>query len=71
MMSALIPIISEIIPMMMPSSARIIKARDIDPPYPTVEGPVIQRPAVVGKCDKMCASGMAFHKSQALFALKS
>jgi hypothetical protein len=62
MMSALIPIISEIIPMMMPSSACIIKAKDIEPPYPTVEGPVIQRPAVVGKCDKMCASGIFSHE---------
>ncbi|CAM1508563.1 Fc.00g054110.m01.CDS01 [Cosmosporella sp. VM-42] len=55
-MSSLMPIISEILPMIMPAPTRITKAEEIEPPYPTVEGPVIQRPAVVNKCDKMCTS---------------
>lgn len=43
--------------MIMPSSTNIIRAKQIDPSHPTVEGPFIQRPAVVKKSDKMCVSG--------------
>lgn len=57
MMSALIPILSEILPMIMPATANITKAEQLEPTHPTVEGPVIERPAVVGKCDNMCVSG--------------
>lgn len=57
MMASLLPIISEILPMIMPSSTNIIRAKQIDPSHPTVEGPFIQRPAVVKKSDKMCVSG--------------
>lgn len=56
MMSALIPILSEILPMIMPATANITKAEQLEPTHPTVEGPVIERPAVVGKCDNMCVS---------------
>jgi hypothetical protein len=44
--------------MIMPASADITRAKQLEPSHPTVEGPVIQRPAVVGKCDNMCVSGM-------------
>lgn len=57
MMSALLPLISEILPMILPASANITRAKQLEPTHPTVEGPVIERPAVVGKCDKMCVSG--------------
>ncbi|KAF4469833.1 cupin domain-containing [Fusarium albosuccineum] len=40
----------------MPASANITRAKQLEPTHPTVEGPVIQRPAVVGKCDNMCVS---------------
>ncbi|KAM0411638.1 hypothetical protein ACHAPD_009855 [Fusarium lateritium] len=40
----------------MPASANITKAKQLEPTHPTVEGPVIERPAVVGKCDNMCVS---------------
>ncbi|WAO93610.1 Cupin-2 domain-containing protein [Fusarium falciforme] len=56
MMSALLPLISEILPMIMPASANITRAKQLEPAHPTVEGPVIERPAVVGKCDRMCVS---------------
>jgi hypothetical protein len=56
-MASLLPIISDIIPMIIPSTTHVTHARDLEPSHPTVEGPVIKRPAVVGKCDKMCASG--------------
>lgn len=57
MMSSLLPIISEILPMIMPASANITRAKQLEPSHPTVEGPVIERPAVVGKCDNMCVTG--------------
>ncbi|KAG8666495.1 hypothetical protein FPOAC2_11609 [Fusarium poae] len=56
MMSTFLPILSEILPMIMPASANITKAEQLEPTHPTVEGPVIERPAVVGKCDNMCVS---------------
>ncbi|KAM0229267.1 hypothetical protein ACHAP5_011709 [Fusarium lateritium] len=40
----------------MPASADITRAKQLEPSYPTVEGPVVERPAVVGKCDNMCVS---------------
>jgi hypothetical protein len=57
MMSSLLPLISEILPMIMPASANITRAKQLEPTHPTVEGPVIERPAVVGKCDNMCVTG--------------
>ncbi|EWZ45716.1 hypothetical protein FOQG_00084 [Fusarium oxysporum f. sp. raphani 54005] len=56
MMSSLLPLISEILPMIMPASANITRAKQLEPTHPTVEGPVIERPAVVGKCDNMCVT---------------
>ncbi|KAH6877153.1 RmlC-like cupin domain-containing protein [Thelonectria olida] len=56
MMSGLLPLISEILPMIMPAATRITKAKQLEPSHPTVEGPVIQRDAIVNKCDRMCAS---------------
>ncbi|KAI1042274.1 hypothetical protein LB505_003099 [Fusarium chuoi] len=52
-MSSLLPLISEILPMIMPASANITRAKQLEPTHPTVEGPVIERPAVVGKCDNI------------------
>ncbi|KAF5593237.1 hypothetical protein FDENT_3599 [Fusarium denticulatum] len=40
----------------MPASANITRAKQLEPTHPTVEGPVIERPAVVGKCDNMCST---------------
>ncbi|KAF7553912.1 hypothetical protein G7Z17_g3270 [Cylindrodendrum hubeiense] len=55
-MASFLSVISEILPMIMPSSTRITRAKQLEPPHPTVEGPVILREAIVNKCDKMCAS---------------
>ncbi|KAH7324366.1 RmlC-like cupin domain-containing protein [Stachybotrys elegans] len=55
-MASLLPIISDILPMIIPAATQVIRARDLEPSHPTVEGPIIQRPAVVDKSDKMCAS---------------
>ncbi|KAJ4004686.1 hypothetical protein NW766_011417 [Fusarium irregulare] len=55
-MASLLPLIAEILPMIMPASANITRAKQLEPTHPTVEGPVIERPAVVGKCDNMCVS---------------
>ncbi|EGU87598.1 hypothetical protein FOXB_01883 [Fusarium oxysporum f. sp. conglutinans Fo5176] len=43
----------------MPASANITRAKQLEPTHPTVEGPVIERPAVVGKCDNMCVTEFA------------
>lgn len=47
--------------MIMPAATRITKAKQLEPSYPTVEGPVIQRPAVVNQCDKMCVTGKPYY----------
>ncbi|KAF7561446.1 hypothetical protein G7046_g2697 [Stylonectria norvegica] len=56
MMASLLPLIGDLLPMVMPAATRIIQAKQLEPAYPTVEGPVIQRAAIINKCDKMCAS---------------
>jgi mannose-6-phosphate isomerase-like protein (cupin superfamily) len=55
-MASLLPIISDIIPMIIPSTTHVVRAADLEPTHPTVEGPVTNRRAIVNKCDKMCAS---------------
>lgn len=42
--------------MILPSSIHVVRAKDLQPKHPTVEGPVLQRQALVGKCG-MCATG--------------
>ncbi|UNI24832.1 hypothetical protein JDV02_010548 [Purpureocillium takamizusanense] len=55
-MASLLPLISELLPMILPAETHITRAEQLAPSHPTVEGPVTSRPAVVGRCDKMCAS---------------
>ncbi|KPM44587.1 hypothetical protein AK830_g1910 [Neonectria ditissima] len=55
-MSSLLSVFSEILPMIMPSSTLVTRAKQLEPSHPTVEGPVIQRDAIIDKCDKMCVS---------------
>ncbi|KAK0725238.1 hypothetical protein B0H67DRAFT_480956 [Lasiosphaeris hirsuta] len=64
-MASFLPIISEILPMILPSSISVTKSRDILPPSapegngvrPESSGVrVLSRNAVVNKTDKMCAS---------------
>lgn len=42
--------------MVMPASTHIVRAKDIQPSHPTVEGPVVQRLALANLCG-MCISG--------------
>lgn len=56
-MASLLPLISELLPMVMPPPAEVIRAKDLQPVHPTVLSPVLQREAIINKCDKMCASG--------------
>lgn len=56
-MASLLPFLSEILPMIMPSATQVTRAKHLQPLHPTVEGPVIYREAVVDRSDKMCASG--------------
>ncbi|CAH0023945.1 unnamed protein product [Clonostachys rhizophaga] len=54
-MTSFLPLISELLPMILPSSIHVVRAKDLQPKHPTVEGPVLQRQALVGKCG-MCAT---------------
>lgn len=56
-MASLLPLISELLPMIMPSSVHISKTKDYEPQHPTVDGPAIERPALVDKCS-MSATGL-------------
>ncbi|KAM4055994.1 cupin domain-containing protein [Hirsutella rhossiliensis] len=56
-MASLLPLISEILPMIMPASAQVMRADQLRPAAAsTLDGPVVTRSAVIDKCDKMCAS---------------
>ena len=57
-MASLFPLISELLPMVMPAEAHIVRADDVDPGKLTANGNVLERPGVVGKCPKMCTSGL-------------
>ncbi|UKZ75792.1 hypothetical protein TrVFT333_003486 [Trichoderma virens FT-333] len=54
-MSSLLPLISEILPMILPSTTEVTRADQLKP-IPDNEGRSIRDSAIVGKCDKMCAS---------------
>lgn len=57
-MASLLPLISEILPMIMPASAQVLRADHLRPAATSVvDGPVVTRCAIIDKCDKMCASG--------------
>ncbi|KID83769.1 Cupin, RmlC-type [Metarhizium guizhouense ARSEF 977] len=57
-MASFFPLISEILPMIMPAATHVTRAGDLEPKYPTVvEGPVTVRAAIVDKCDRMSATG--------------
>jgi hypothetical protein len=49
MAASLLPLISELLPMIMPSSTQIVRAKDIQPQHPTVEGPAVERPVIFDK----------------------
>lgn len=61
-MAAFIPFISEILPMIMPASPRIVRASDVQQPGKDAQPKPL--PAMIDTCDKMCASGrLAFYGS--------
>ncbi|KAG6042101.1 hypothetical protein E4U41_005649 [Claviceps citrina] len=55
-MASFFPLISEILPMIMPATAHVARAKDIESERPPAEGPVTVRPAIVGKSDKMSST---------------
>ncbi|EXV05131.1 hypothetical protein X797_002818 [Metarhizium robertsii] len=55
-MASFFPLISEILPMIMPAATHVTRAGDLEPKRPTVEGPVTVRAAIVDKCDRMSAT---------------
>lgn len=57
-MASFIPIISEILPMIMPASTRVTTADELSRAEATSDNAVIEQAAVVDQCDSMCASGM-------------
>ncbi|KAL9480393.1 hypothetical protein ACSS6W_005179 [Trichoderma asperelloides] len=54
-MSSLLPLISEILPMVLPSKTETTPADQLTPILDN-EGRPIRETAIAGKCDKMCAS---------------
>ncbi|KAF9767718.1 hypothetical protein IL306_015077 [Fusarium sp. DS 682] len=52
----------------MPATANITRAKQLEPTHPTVEGPVIERAAVVGKCDNMCVTGKCLRSMSQTFS---
>lgn len=58
-MASLLPIISDILPIVMPASAQVMRAEQLRPASSAVDGPTVTRVAVADICDRMCASGPA------------
>jgi hypothetical protein len=57
-MTSLLPIISDILPIIMPSQVQVTKSSELDPGTGQTEG-MIRKGAIVGKSDKICASGIS------------
>ena len=55
-MTSLLPIIKDILPIIMPSAVHITRASELDGGTGQTEG-MIRKGAIVGKSDKICASG--------------
>jgi hypothetical protein len=55
-MTSLLPIISDIIPMVMPAPVHVTKATDLDAGTGQTEG-MIRKGAIVNKSEEICASG--------------
>ncbi|KAH8124939.1 RmlC-like cupin domain-containing protein [Trichoderma asperelloides] len=63
-MSSLLPLISEILPMVLPSKTETTPADQLTPILDN-EGRPIRETAIAGKCDKMCASVLTTHPHSA------
>lgn len=50
-------LIPDILPMIMPSAVHITKAADLEAQRAGAVSPMIRQGAVIGKSDKMCATG--------------
>jgi hypothetical protein len=57
-MSSIFSLLPDILPMIMPSAVSIIKATDLEAQRESKDSPMIRQGAVIGKSDKMCATGM-------------
>jgi hypothetical protein len=55
-MTSLLPIISDIIPMVMPAAVQVTKSTDLDAGTGQTEG-MIRKGAIINKSEKICASG--------------
>jgi hypothetical protein len=54
---SLFSLIPDILPMIMPSAVQITKATDLEMQRAGNQSPMIRQGAVIGKSDKMCATG--------------
>jgi hypothetical protein len=57
-MASLLPIIKDILPILMPSTVHVTKASELDSATGQTDG-MIRKGAIIGKSDKICASGMS------------
>jgi len=58
-MSALIPILKDIIPMIMPSEVQVTKSTELDAGIGQTEG-MIRKGAIIKKSEHICASGKTY-----------
>lgn len=60
-MSSLFSLLPDILPMIMPSSVHVTKATDLEAQRAGNDAPMIRQGAIIGKSDKMCATGGYIH----------
>lgn len=58
-MMSLLALIPDILPMIMPGNVQVTKASDLEAQRAGKDSAMIRQGAVVGKTDKMCATGEA------------
>lgn len=57
-MSSIFSLLPDILPMILPSAITVVKASDLDSQRDkSQDAPMIRQGAIIGKSDKMCATG--------------
>lgn len=67
-MASLIPVIKDILPIIHPGPVISVKSNELDDSTGQTQG-MIRKGAIVGKCDKLCASGTYIYLRLGCFIL--
>ncbi|KAI5923997.1 hypothetical protein F4810DRAFT_666935 [Camillea tinctor] len=59
-MESLFSLIPDLLPMILPSAVHVVKASDLEAQRDAKDASMIRQGAIIGKSDKMCATGEVY-----------